>query len=139
MPGSKICAAKKSLSTPSPTYDYMLKALETVGIRKEDVTLGQFGTAGQLERAAETSRGDDLTAPNTYSAEKQGLRRFSIIRDLAIRQLITVTGTTKRFLREKRDTAEAFLRGYVERLAYIKTHKDVTMKVIGRLYPPGRY
>jgi ABC-type nitrate/sulfonate/bicarbonate transport system substrate-binding protein len=65
-----------------------------------------------------------LTAPNTYSAEKQGLRRFSIIPDLAIRQLITVTGTTKRFLREKRDTAEAFLRGYIEGLAYVKTHKD---------------
>ena len=73
-----------------------------------------------------------LTAPNTYAAEKQGLRRFSIIRDLAIRQLITVTGTTKRFLREKRDTADAFLRGYVEGLAYIKTHKDLTIRVIGR-------
>ena len=52
-----------------------------------------------------------LTAPNTYAAEKQGLKKFPIIRDLAIRQLITVTGTGKRFLREKREIAEAFLRG----------------------------
>jgi len=125
-----------ALDPTSPTYGYMLKALETVGIRKEDVTFVQFGTAGQPERTMAVLRKQAvatiLTAPNTYAAEKQGLRRFSIIRDLAIRQLITVSGTTKRFLREKRDIAEAFLRGYVEGLTYVKTHKDVTMKVIGR-------
>jgi NitT/TauT family transport system substrate-binding protein len=127
---------KIALDPTSPTYGYMLKALETVGIRKEDVTFVQFGTAGQPERTMAVLRKQAvatiLTAPNTYAAEKQGLRRFSIIRDLAIRQLITVSGTTKRFLREKRDIAEAFLRGYVEGLTYVKTHKDVTMKVIGR-------
>ena len=125
-----------ALDPTSPTYGYMLKALETVGIRKEHVTFVQFGTAGQPERTMAVLRKQAaatiLTAPNTYAAEKQGLRRFSIIRDLAIRQLITVTGTTKRFLREKRDTADAFLRGYVEGLAYIKTHKDLTIRVIGR-------
>jgi NitT/TauT family transport system substrate-binding protein len=125
-----------ALDPTSPTYGYMLKALETVGVRKEDVTFVQFGTAGQPERTMAVLRkhaaATILTAPNTYAAEKQGLRRFSIIRDLAIRQLITVTGTTKRFVRDKRDTAEAFLRGYVEGLAYVKTHKDITMKVIGR-------
>jgi ABC-type nitrate/sulfonate/bicarbonate transport system substrate-binding protein len=98
--------------------------------------LCKFGTAGQPERALAVLRKQAvatiLTAPNTYAAEKQGLKRFSIIRDLGIRQLITVTGVTKRFIREKRETAEAFLRGYVEGLAYVKTHKDVTMKIIGK-------
>jgi ABC-type nitrate/sulfonate/bicarbonate transport system substrate-binding protein len=35
-------------------------------------------------------------------------------------------------LRDKRDAAQAFLRGYVEGLADVKTHKHVTVKVIGR-------
>jgi ABC-type nitrate/sulfonate/bicarbonate transport system substrate-binding protein len=73
-----------------------------------------------------------LTAPNTYAAEKQGLKRFSAIRDLAIRQLITVTGMSRRFLRDRREIAESFLRGYVEGLAYVKSQKDLTMKVIGK-------
>jgi NitT/TauT family transport system substrate-binding protein len=125
-----------ALDPTSPTYGYMLKALEKAGVRKEDVTFVQFGTAGQPERTMAVLRKQAaatiLTAPNTYAAEKQGLRRFSVIRDLGIRQLITVTGTSKRFLREKRETAEAFLRGYVEGLAYVKAHKDLTMKVIGK-------
>ena len=96
----------------------------------------QFGTAGQPERAMAVLRKQAaatiLTAPNTYAAEKQGLRKFSVIRDLGIRQLITVTATTKKYLREKRDAVDAFLRGYIEALAYVKAQKDVTMKVIAK-------
>lgn len=125
-----------ALDPTSPPYGYMLKVLETVGLRKEDVSFVQFGSAGQPERTAAVLRKQAaatiLTAPNTYAAEKQGLKRFSIIRDLGIRQLITVTATTKKFLREKRDSAEAFLRGYVEGLATVKSHKEVTMQIIAK-------
>jgi len=125
-----------AIDPTSPTYGYMLKALETVGLRKEDVSFVQFGTAGQAERTMAVLRKQAaatiLSPPNTYAAEKQGLRRFSIIRDLDIRQLITVTGTTKKFVREKREAAEAFLRGYLEGMAYVQTHKEVTMNVMGK-------
>jgi NitT/TauT family transport system substrate-binding protein len=125
-----------ALDPTSPTYGYMLKALEQVGMKKEDVSFVQFGTVGQPERAMAVLRKQAaatiLTAPNTYAAEKQGLRKFSIIRDLGIRQLITVTATTKKYLREKRDTVEALLRAYVEALAYVKSQRDVTIKVIGK-------
>jgi len=125
-----------ALDPTSPTYGYMLKVLEHSGMRREDVTFVQFGTAGQPERAMavlkKQAAATILTAPNTYAAEKQGLKRFSIIRELGIRQLITVTGTTKRFLREKREIAAAFLRGYVEGLVYVKGHKDLTMQIIGK-------
>jgi len=125
-----------ALDPTSPTYGYMLKALEQVGMKKEDVIFVQFGTVGQPERAMAVLRKQAaatiLTAPNTYAAEKQGLRKFSIIRDLGIRQLITVTATTKKYLREKRDTVEALLRAYVESLASVKANRDVTMKVIGK-------
>jgi len=50
-----------------------------------------------------------LTAPNTYAAERQDLKKFSIIRELGIRQLITVSATSKKFLREKREAAGAYL------------------------------
>jgi len=125
-----------ALDPTSPTYGYMLKVLEQVGLKKEDVSFVQFGTAGQPERAMAVLRKQAaatiLTAPNTYAAEKQGLRKFSVIRDLGIRQLITVTATTKKYLREKRDAVDAFLRGYIEALAYVKAQKDVTMKVIAK-------
>jgi ABC-type nitrate/sulfonate/bicarbonate transport system substrate-binding protein len=125
-----------ALDPTSPTYGYMLKVLEKVGLKKEDVSFVQFGTAGQPERAMAVLRKQAaatiLTAPNTYAAEKQGLRKFSIIRDLGIRQLITVTAMTKRFLREKRAAVDAFLRAYVEALSYVKSQRDVTRKVIGK-------
>src|ERR1043166_1861273 len=125
-----------ALDPTSPTYGYMLKVLDQVGLRKEDVTFVQFGTAGQPERTMAVLRKQAaatiLTAPHTYAAEKQGLKRFSSIRDLGIRQLITVTGVTKRFLREKKETAEAFLRGYVEGLFYVKTRKEATIRIIGK-------
>ena len=114
-----------AIDPTSPTYGYMLKVLETVGVRKDEVQFVQFGTVGQPERAVAVLRKQAsatiLTAPNTYAAEKQGLRKFSIIRDLGIRQLITVTGATKKFVRERRDATDAFLRGYVEGFAYVKS------------------
>jgi NitT/TauT family transport system substrate-binding protein len=125
-----------ALDPTSPIYGYMLKVLEQVGLKKDDVAFVQFGTAGQPERAMAVLRKQAsatiLTAPNTYAAEKQGLRKFSIIRDLGIRQLITVTATTKRFLREKRDAVEAFLRSYVEALWYVKSQRNVTIRVIAK-------
>ena len=125
-----------ALDPTSPTYGYMLKVLEQVGLKKEDVIFVQFGTAGQPERAMAVLRKQAaatiLTAPNTYAAEKQGLRKFSVIRDLGIRQLITVTATTKKYLRERRDAVDAFLHGYIEALAYVKAQKDVTMRVIAK-------
>ncbi|HEX9454559.1 MAG TPA: ABC transporter substrate-binding protein, partial [Candidatus Binatia bacterium] len=125
-----------AIDPTSPTYGYMLKALETVGVRKDEVQFVQFGSAGQPERVAAVLRKQAsatiLTAPNTYAAEKQGLRKFSIIRDLAIRQLITITGATKKFVRERRDATDAFLRGYIEGLAYVKAQKEPTIKTIAK-------
>jgi NitT/TauT family transport system substrate-binding protein len=125
-----------ALDPTSPTYGYMLKVLERVGLKKDDVTLVQFGTAGQPERAMAVLRKQAaatiLTAPNAYAAEKQGLKSFSIIRELGIRQLITISGTTKRFVREKRPTADAFLRGYIEGLAFVKSRRDATINVIAK-------
>jgi NitT/TauT family transport system substrate-binding protein len=127
---------KIAIDPTSPTYGYMLKALETVGVRKDEVQFVQFGSAGQPERVAAVLRKQAsatiLTAPNTYAAEKQGLRKFSIIRDLGIRQLITITGVTRKFIRERRDATDAFLRGYIESLAYVKAQKEATIKVIAK-------
>jgi NitT/TauT family transport system substrate-binding protein len=127
---------KIALDPTSPTYGYMLRVLERVGMRKDDVTFVQFGTAGQAERTMAVLRKQAaatiLSPPNTYAAEKQGLKRFSIIRELGIRQLITVTGTTKKFVRERREAAEAFLRGYLEGLAHVQIHRDVTIKIMGK-------
>jgi ABC-type nitrate/sulfonate/bicarbonate transport system substrate-binding protein len=132
----ELRAKRIALDPTSPTYGYMLKVLEQVGLKKEDVSFVQFGTAGQPERAMAVLRKQAaatiLTAPNTYAAEKQGLRKFSVIRDLGIRQLITVTATTKKYLRERRDAVDAFLHGYIEALAYVKAQKDVTMRVIAK-------
>jgi NitT/TauT family transport system substrate-binding protein len=125
-----------ALDPTSPTYGYMLKALEQAGVRKDEVQFVQFGTVGQPERFMAVLRKQAaatiLTAPTTYAAEKQGLKRFSVIRDLGIRQLITITGTTRKFIREKRETTEAFLRSYVEGLAYVKSQKEPTIKIIAK-------
>lgn len=78
-----------------------------------------------------------LSPPNTYAAEKQGLRRFSIVRELGIRQLITVTGTTKKFVRERREAAEAFLRGYLDGIATVQSRRDATLKSMAKYTRQG--
>jgi ABC-type nitrate/sulfonate/bicarbonate transport system substrate-binding protein len=40
-----------ALDPTSPTYGYMLKVLERAGLKKDDVSFVQFGSAGQPERA----------------------------------------------------------------------------------------
>ncbi len=124
------------LDPTSPTYGYMLKILERAGIRKEEVTFVQFGTAGQAERTmavlTKQASATILSPPNTYAVEKQGLRMLLPLRELNIRQLIVVTATTTKFLREKRQIVEAFLRGYLEGLAFVRSHPDLSMNVIGK-------
>lgn len=46
--------------------------------------------------------------------------------------MITVSATTKKFLREKREAAFGYLRAYIEALDYVKANRDVTMKVIAK-------
>jgi NitT/TauT family transport system substrate-binding protein len=125
-----------AIDPTSPTYGYMLKVLEHAGIKKDEVTFVQFGTSGQTERTMallkKQAAATLLSPPNTYAAEKQGLRRFSIVRDLAIRQLITVTGTTRKFVRERRDAAEAFLRGYLDGIATVQSRRDATLKSMAK-------
>jgi ABC-type nitrate/sulfonate/bicarbonate transport system substrate-binding protein len=69
-----------ALDPTSPTYGYMLQVLEKVGLKKNDVSFVQFGSAGQPQRAMAVIRKQAaatiLTAPNTYAAEKQGLKNF---------------------------------------------------------------
>ena len=129
--GKRIVASRTS-----PTYRYMVKILEQAGIRKEDVTFIEFGTSGQAERTMavlkKQASATVLSPPNTYAAERQGLRRLLALRDVRIEELLVVTGTTKTFLREKKETAEAFLRGYLEGLAFVRSHPDVSMNVIGK-------
>ena len=61
-----------ALDPTSPTYGYMLKALEQAGLKKEDVSFVQFGTAGQTERAMAVLRKQAaatiLTASKSLSA-----------------------------------------------------------------------
>jgi NitT/TauT family transport system substrate-binding protein len=125
-----------AIDPTSPTYGYMLKVLEHAGIKKDEVTFVQFGTSGQTERTMallkKQAAATLLSPPNTYAAEKQGLRRFSIVRDLSIRQLITVTGTTRKFVRERRDAAEAFLRGYLDGIATVQSRRDATLKSMAK-------
>lgn len=120
----------------TPTYRYMVKILEQAGIRKEDVTFIEFGTSGQAERTLavlkKQASATILSPPNSYAAEKQGLRRLLALRDVKIKELLVVTGTRRAFLREKKETAEAFLRGYLEGLAFVRSHADVSMNVIGK-------
>lgn len=120
----------------TPTYRYMVKILEQAGVRKEEVTFVDFGTSGQAERITavlkKQASATVLSPPNTYAAEKQGLRRLLALRDVKIKELIAVTGVRKTFLRENKEAAESFLRGYLEGLAVVRSQPQISMNVIGK-------
>jgi NitT/TauT family transport system substrate-binding protein len=115
-------------------YARVVKLLRDNGMdASKDVTFLTVGDGGPAARVAALSTGvihaSMFTPPSDMISEKAGMRILSRI-DVA-----NVGGginTTPQFIQKKRPQALRFLRGYMEGIHYLKTHKNESLKIFSK-------
>ena len=121
-------------------YLAMQYALEKWGMAPDrDVALLQIGSqparlqalmAGAVEAAI-------LSLPATARAEKAGFRALLDLSAEALEYQQLTIATTRAFTESNPETLRRFLRAYVEGIAFLKTNKEPSLKIIGKYFRSG--
>ncbi|HEX9143421.1 MAG TPA: ABC transporter substrate-binding protein [Candidatus Binatia bacterium] len=115
-------------------------ALKKIGlVPGKDVTLVQVGSGPERLNALATGRvtAAVINPPSSFVAEKRGL---AVIADVAQMGLVfqhTGVATTRRFIREHRDTVRRYVRAHVEAVHRMWTDKEATIKALSRYMGSG--
>jgi NitT/TauT family transport system substrate-binding protein len=98
----------------------------------KDLTLVQLGTQPTRVQALAAGAIDAtiVSPPLDITAKKQGYQILVNIAELGIPYPQQVIETTDRFVREKPQTVKSFLKGFIEGVRYVATHKDESKKII---------
>jgi NitT/TauT family transport system substrate-binding protein len=98
-----------------------------------DVIWLSIGTPQERLQALVTGRADaaDLSYPIDAQALRMGYRVLWDARKEVVYPSMSVV-TRRKTLQDDRDTVMRMLRSHVEAIAYFKTHKDFSMKVLGK-------
>ena len=73
-----------------------------------------------------------LTMPSVFVAEEKGYSTLADLADMDIYYLHASISSTRRFLRGSRDQATRLMKGFVEGIAYFKTHKKESIEVLAK-------
>jgi NitT/TauT family transport system substrate-binding protein len=115
-------------------------ALKKIGlVPGKDVTLIQVGSGPERLNALLTGRvtAAVINPPSSFVAEKRGL---VVIADVAKMGLVfqhTGVGTTRRFIREHRDTVRRYMRAHVEAVHLMWTDKEASIKALAHYMGSG--
>lgn len=115
-------------------------ALRKIGLTPgKDITLVQVGSGPERLNALLTGRvtAAVINPPSSFVAEKRGL---SVIADVAQMGLVfqhTGAATTRRFIREHRDTVRRYVRAHVEAVHRLWTDKETTIKALAHYMGSG--
>jgi NitT/TauT family transport system substrate-binding protein len=115
-------------------------ALKKIGlVPGKDVTLIQVGSGPERLNALMSGRvtAAVINPPSSFVAEKRGL---AVIADVAQMGLVfqhTGVGTTRRFIREHRDTVRRYVRAHVESVHRMWTDNEATLKALSRYMGSG--
>jgi NitT/TauT family transport system substrate-binding protein len=98
----------------------------------KDLTIVQLGTQPTRVQALAAGAIDAtiVSPPLDITAKKQGYQILVNIAELGIPYPQQVIETTDRFVREKPQTVKSFLKGFIEGVRYVATHKDESKKII---------
>ena len=112
-------------------YARVVKLLRDNGMDAgKDVTFLSVGDGGPAARVAALSTGvihaSMFTPPSDMISEKAGLK---VLLRLDVANVGAGINTTAQFLQKSRAQAQRFLRGYMEGIQYLKTHKDESLKI----------
>ena len=98
----------------------------------KDLTIVQLGTQPSRVQALSAGAIDAtiVSPPLDITAKKQGYPILVNIADLGIPYPQQVIETTDRFIRESPHTVQNLLKGFIEGVRYVATHRDETKKII---------
>lgn len=99
-----------------------------------DLTILQLGTQPARIQALAAGAIDAtiVSPPLDLTAKKQGYQILVNIAELGIPYPQQVIETTDRLIRENPNAIKNFLKGYIEGVRYVATHKDETKKLIAK-------
>jgi len=116
--------------------DFMARyLLQREGLRPEsEVALLQLGVQSSRILALETGRADSaiVTPPITLLARKKGFPLLIDASRLRVPYTSAVIVTRKSFIQAQRPVAVNFMKGLIEAIAYYKTHKEESFKVMSK-------
>jgi NitT/TauT family transport system substrate-binding protein len=115
-------------------YARVVKLLRDNGMDAgKDVTFLSVGDGGPASRVAALSSGvihaTMFTPPSDLISEKAGMR---ILAKIDVANVGGGLNTTPAFIQKSRPQALRFLRGYMEGIQYMKSHKDESMKIFSK-------
>jgi len=115
-------------------YARVVKLLRDNGMdASKDVTFLSVGDGGPAARVAALSAGaihaTMFTPPSDMIAEKAGMR---ILSRLDVANVGGGLNTTTVFVQKSRPQLLRFLRGYMEGIQYLKTHRDESLKIFSK-------
>ena len=116
--------------------DFMARyLLQREGLKAEsDVALLQLGVQSSRILAMEAGRADSaiVTPPITLMARKKGFPLLIDASRLRAHYTSAVIVTRKSFIQAQRPAAVNFMKGLIEAIAYYKTHKEESFKVMSK-------
>ena len=115
-------------------YARVVKLLRDNGMdASKDVTFLSVGDGGPASRVAALSSGvihaTMFTPPSDLISEKAGMR---ILTKIDVANVGGGLNTTPGFIQKSRSQALRFLRGYMEGIQYMKSHKDESLKIFSK-------
>src|SRR4249920_2968970 len=115
-------------------YARVVKLLRDNGMDAgKDVTFLSVGDGGPASRVAALSSGvihaTMFTPPSDLISEKAGMR---ILTKIDVANVGGGLNTTPAFIQRSRPQALRFLRGYMEGIQYMKSHKDESLKIFSK-------
>jgi NitT/TauT family transport system substrate-binding protein len=115
-------------------YARVVKLLRDNGMDAgKDVTFLSVGDGGPAARVAALSSGvihaSMFTPPSDMISEKAGMK---ILSRLDVANVGGGINTTAQFIQKNRPQALRFLRGYMEGIQYLKSHKDESLKIFSK-------
>jgi NitT/TauT family transport system substrate-binding protein len=115
-------------------YARVVKLLRDNGMdASKDVTFLSVGDGGPAARVAALSAGvihaTMFTPPSDLISEKAGMK---LLTKIDVPNVGAGVNTTVAFLQKNRPAAVRFLKGYMEGIQYLKSHKDESLKIFSR-------
>jgi NitT/TauT family transport system substrate-binding protein len=115
-------------------------ALKKIGLTPgKDLTIVQVGSGPERLSALLTGRvtAAVINPPSSFVAEKRGLAVLADVAQMGLVFQHTGAATTRRFIREHRDTVRRYVRAHVEAVHKLWTDKEATIKALARFMGSG--
>lgn len=131
--GEELRGKTAGISRFGSASDFSIRYIfKSMGLAERDVTIVQIGDNPSRLAAMKSNavQATVFTTPNTVRARKAGFASLVDAYKLGLKFQGSGIAASGPFLREQRPIVEQFVRGFLEGVAYAKTHKEESLPLI---------